>query len=59
MSCKQELNSVIPDLRENLPWTALESWRFTSSPNSNSVYRQRLQETGVFLGPLNSIPARI
>ena len=55
MSLQQELNSVIPDLRD-LPLDRLDEQGDSVLANSIALYRQRLKETGV---PLNSFTARI
>lgn len=52
---KQELNSVIPDLRD-LPLERLAELGDSVLAHSLALYRQRLHETGV---PLNSFSARI
>jgi FXSXX-COOH protein len=55
MSVPQELNSVIPDLRD-LPLDRLAELGDSVLANSIALYRQRLKETGV---PLSSFQARI
>jgi FXSXX-COOH protein len=52
---KQELNSVVPDLRE-LSLEQLAELGDSVLAHSVALYRQRLKETGV---PLNSFTARI
>jgi FXSXX-COOH protein len=52
---KQELNSVIPDLRD-LPLERLAALGDSVLSHSIALYRQRLKETGV---PLSSFNARI
>jgi FXSXX-COOH protein len=52
---KQELNSVIPDLRD-LPLERLAELGDSVLAHSIDRYRQRLKETGV---PLSSFQARI
>jgi FXSXX-COOH protein len=52
---QQELNSVIPDLRE-LPLERLAELGDSVLARSIALYRQRLKETGV---PLSSFNARI
>lgn len=52
---KNELNSVIPDLRE-LSLERLAELGDSVLANSIDLYRQRLKETGV---PLSSFSARI
>jgi FXSXX-COOH protein len=52
---KQELNSVIPDLRD-LPLERLAELGDSVLAHSIALYRQRLKETGV---PLSSFNARI
>ncbi|HWG62682.1 MAG TPA: hypothetical protein VG253_13310 [Streptosporangiaceae bacterium] len=52
---QQELNSVIPDLRE-LPLERLAELGDSVLAQSIALYRQRLKETGV---PLSSFNARI
>jgi hypothetical protein len=51
----QELNSVIPDLRD-LSLEQLAELGDSALANSIKLYRQRLKETGV---PLSSFNARI
>jgi FXSXX-COOH protein len=55
MSPQQELNFVIPDLRE-LPLERLAELGDSVLAQSIALYRQRLKETGV---PLSSFNARI
>jgi len=52
---KQELNCVMPDLRE-LSLEQLAELGDSVLAHSIALYRQRLKETGV---PLNSFTARI
>jgi FXSXX-COOH protein len=52
---QQELNSVIPDLRD-LPLERLAELGDSVLAQSIALYRQRLKETGV---PLSSFNARI
>jgi len=52
---KQELNSVIPDLRD-LSLEQLSELGDSVLANSVALYRQRLMEKGV---PLNSFSSRI
>jgi FXSXX-COOH protein len=52
---QQELNSVIPDLRE-VPLERLAKLGDSVLAHSIALYRQRLRETGV---PLASFNARI
>jgi hypothetical protein len=52
---EQELNSVIPDLR-NLPLDRLKPLGGSVLAHSIALYRQRLKENGV---PLSSFQARI
>lgn len=52
---QQELDSVIPDLRE-LPLERLAELGDSVLAHSVALYRQRLKETGV---PLSSFNARI
>jgi FXSXX-COOH protein len=53
MSQQQELNSVIPDLRE-LPLERLAELGDSVLAHSIVLYRQRLKETGVPLSSFNS-----
>jgi FXSXX-COOH protein len=50
---QQELNSVIPDLRE-LPLERLAELGDSVLAHSIALYRQRLMETGVPLSSFNS-----
>jgi FXSXX-COOH protein len=52
---QEELNSVIPDLRD-LSLERLAELGDSALAHSIDLYRQRLKETGV---PLNSFSARI
>jgi FXSXX-COOH protein len=52
---RQELNSVIPDLRE-LPLERLAELGDSVLAHSIALYRERLKETGV---PLSSFNSRI
>ncbi|MGH3281612.1 MAG: hypothetical protein ACRDNW_21085 [Trebonia sp.] len=52
---RQELNSVIPDLRE-IPLEQLTELGDSVLAQSIALYRQRLKDTGV---PLSSFNARI
>ncbi len=53
MSLQEELNSVIPDLRE-LPLERLAELGDSVLAQSIALYRQRLKETGVPLSGFNS-----
>jgi FXSXX-COOH protein len=50
---QQELNSVIPDLRE-IPLERLAELGDSVLAHSIALYRQRVQETGVPLSSFNS-----
>jgi FXSXX-COOH protein len=52
---QEELNSVIPDLRD-LPLERLAELGDSALGRSIALYRQRLKETGI---PLSSFSARI